>query len=75
MRVSKTKVVLIIQSKAQGCAWEDESSYERTERKDANADLKEYRASSVADRVGYRLITRRVKVDDEKELPIKRGQS
>lgn len=55
-RIPKTTTVLVIQGNY-GYGWDDESEYDKGDRKSALADLKEYRFSGGQ----HRLITRRVK--------------
>lgn len=55
-RIPKTTTVLVIQGNY-GYGWDDESEYDKGDRKNALADLKEYRFSGGQ----HRLITRRVK--------------
>lgn len=59
MRTLKYTYLLVIQGNY-GCGWEDESQYnakDREERKQARADLREYRFA--APEYGHRLINRR----------------
>lgn len=54
---TKYEYVLVIQNKQPGCGWEDETEYNRSDRKDMLYDLKQYRFSGQG---LYRCISRRV---------------
>jgi len=65
-----TEVILVIQGNfGYGHGWEDEATYTETDYKQANADLKEYRASGHG---SHRLIRRRV--DRASQKPVKRAR-
>lgn len=60
----KTKDVIVIQYRLHGeSTWEDETEYDSKDWKQAQNDLKEYRASCGANYGDYRKITRRVKIE------------
>ena len=64
MRTGKTKEVKIIQSKYEELPWDDEAIYDREEYEQIRHDLAEYRASTAGQPIQYRVITRRVPINE-----------
>ena len=64
MRTPKTKEVKVIQANYYGYGWDDEAVYDRNEYQNIRHDLAEYRASTPGQPIIYRVITRRVPIND-----------
>ena len=64
MRTPKTKEVKVIQANYAGYGWDDECVYDRDEYQNIRHDLAEYRVSTIGQPIIYRVITRRVPINE-----------